>query len=162
MKKLFFLTALISATLFISACAQTPVANEEPSSIIEETSTEEMTTQTEEETPDSVQTPKFDTLDEYISLILASETKDAYVASEPDGYARTNFGGIDLDVTPDGVSATVYVLEPSEGISDLEENVTFYLEIIEPAPCWTEENCDEPETVEYFGPFQGELGRMVQ
>ncbi len=107
---------------------------------------------------------QFETIDEYVALIMDETTKTQYEVDEPSGLERVSFGDVDgLDVAPDGVTTNVYVLTASGwGTGSMETVRTFYLEQVSPSPCWTEPDCDEPNEVNYYGPFKGKLALLVQ
>lgn len=137
---------------------QTVVTEKQDSTQTEETTTPESYSPKNEE----AEAVQFDNMDEYVSLVLNTSTNSTYKTSKPSGYKRIDFGEIELNVAPDGVSADVFVLEPLDGINNMDAIETFYLEVVGPSPCWYESDCDEPNTVDYYGPFEGKLGRLTQ
>lgn len=152
-KSILFITILIAAALGLGLyySQQSPSNNNEQPEEINNI-----------ENPTTTNEIMFDNINEYVSLILNTNTNSSYQTTKPAEYKRINFGGIELNVAPDGVSTDVFVLEPPTGITNLDQIETFYLEVVGPSPCWTELDCEEPNTVDYYGPFQGKLGRLTQ
>ena len=108
---------------------------------------------------------RFGTIDKYVDVVLNPSTNSAYKANKPSGFERATLGGQGegVNVAPDGVSASVFVVAKSNwAVGSLEDVDTFYLEVVGPTPCWTEPNCNEPNTIDFYGPFQGELKLLVQ
>ena len=115
--------------------------------------------------PKQKESPQFDTMDQYVSLVLNSATNSQYKTTKPAGFERAKFGGQGegINVAPDGVSASVFVLAKNNwDVGNMNDVSTFYLEVVGPSPCWAQENCNEPETVTHYGPFQGKLKLLVQ
>ena|SRR3989339_1010000 len=109
--------------------------------------------------------PKFDSMDQYVSLITNSSTQATYEASLPSGYDLVRFGSASepVDVSPDGISVTVQVLaQPGWDSGTFDDIQTFYLKAIGRSPCWMDEVCTLPNTETYYGPFQGNLKLLVQ
>lgn len=134
---------------------QQPVVIEEKGGVRRGSATTTTTTK-------AIKAPQFDTIDKYVSL--AVNTNDQYKTSKPAGFERVKFG-TDVDVAPDGTMiAHVFVLAgPDWGSGNMEDVRTFYLEVVGPSPCWTTpDTCKEPNTVNYYGPFSGKLGSMLQ
>ena len=122
------------------------------------------TTRLESTSPqnEEIEKAQFDNMDGYVSLVMNTSTNSKYKTSKPAGYKRVNFGGIELNVALDGVSADVFVLESPNRSNDMDAIETFYLEVVGPSPCWYESDCDEPNTIDYYGPFKGKLGRLTE
>jgi hypothetical protein len=106
----------------------------------------------------------FDTLEEYVDTVLNPLTGNQYEVAKPVGFERLGFGGGEaLNVVPDGVSASVYILAREDwDVGNIDDIQTFYLDVEGPSPCFMEPVCEEPNTVNYYGPFQGPLMQMVQ
>ena len=111
--------------------------------------------------PQTVAIPNFNTIQEYALLVSDSSRHGAYKVTQPAGFQRIDFGGTDLNVGLDGVSGDIYILATENRPNSLDTSETFYLEVINHAPCFTQTDCDEAVS-EYFGPFEGKLGRMTQ
>ena len=111
------------------------------------------------------ESPQFGSMDEYVSLVLNPAIGNQYKTTKPTGFERAKFGGQGegINVAPDGVSASVFVVAKNNwDVGNMNDISTFYLEVVSPSPCWAQENCNEPETVTYYGPFQGKLKLLVQ
>lgn len=119
-----------------------------------------------EVTSSQKESPQYSSIDKYVELALNPSTNGQYRTSKPSEFQRAKFGGKGegINVAPDGVSADVFVV--AKGNWDiggsLEDIQTFYLEVVGPSPCWTEPNCNEPNTVNFYGPFEGKLKLLVQ
>ncbi len=102
--------------------------------------------------------PEFNTIDEYVLEM------NKYKTNKPNNFERATIGnGNDINVGLDGVSHSVFVLVQSDwNIGSLEDVKTFYLEENVPPACWTQNVCNEPETVNYYGPFQGKIALLLQ
>jgi len=111
------------------------------------------------------ESPQFGSMDEYVSLVLNPAIGNQYKTTKPTGFERAKFGGQGegINVAPDGESASVFVVAKNNwDVGNMNDISTFYLEVVSPSPCWAQENCNEPETVTYYGPFQGKLKLLVQ
>lgn len=87
---------------------------------------------------------------------------DMYRAALPDGLARLGGPGVPVNVTPPDIPLTTHVWTDVAGVSNLDENMTFYLEVREEPPCKLQEVCEAPDIVHYHGPFVGPVGRMTE
>ena len=164
-KSTFFtivLTSLVTALLVIGFYNY-PSFQAEKTSPQQQTQTEVITETQDLSTkePATLAIPNFDSIQEYALLVSDSSRHGAFKVAQPAGFQRINFGGNDLNIGLDGVSSDIYVLASENRPNSLDINETFYLEVVSQAPCFTQSDCD-PATSEFFGPFEGKVGRMTQ
>lgn len=115
--------------------------------------------------PKQKASPQFDTMDQYVSFLSNPEIASQYKTTKPAGFEVLKFGGQGegVNLAPDGVSVGIFVFAKNNwDVGNMNDVNTFYLEFVTPSPCWDEENCNEPENVTYYGPFQGKLKLLVQ
>lgn len=168
------LTALIvGGGVYFWQQQKTPETNvstsqtQQPESLAQDSETPKSTSTTTQPTvtPPQKESPQYSSMDKYVDLVLNPSTNSQYKASKPSEFQRAKFGGQGdgINVAPDGVSASVFVVAKSNwDVGNLEDIQTFYLEVVGPSPCWTEPNCAEPNTVDFYGPFEGKLKLLVQ
>ncbi|MBP9718235.1 hypothetical protein KBD59_02985 [Candidatus Gracilibacteria bacterium] len=109
--------------------------------------------------------PQYSSMDTYVDLVVNPSTNNQYKTSKPSEFQRAKFGdtGGEINVAPDGASTSVYVLAKKNwDTGNMEDVQTFYLEVSGPSPCWSKPDCTEPNTVDFYGPFEGKLQRLVQ
>ncbi len=156
-----FLTSLITALLVIGFYHY--LSYQDTNTTQQEILTPSLSESEDLDTPEqkTVAIPNFNTIEEYAMLVSDSSQHGTYKVNRPEGFQRINFGGIDLNIGLDGVSADIYVLAALNRPNSLDTSETFYLEVINQAPCFKQTDCDEAVS-EYFGPFECKLGRMTQ
>lgn len=121
---------------------------------------------TEPEATDLSAPPKQESVQSAVDLIF-KDTESALkiaVQEKPTGFERAKIVNQDIEVGPDGVSATAYVLaEPNWDTGNMSDIQTFYIEKVGPSPCWTDpDNCDEPTITNWYGPFESQLKMDLQ
>lgn len=154
MKKLITLS-LLTLTLF-TACGR----SEEPETETPEGETPQESIQTPEEAParrapeeiepspttPEVHSEQFDTIDEYLNLVVDSQTNATYKTSEPDDVVMVQ------NVTREGTNSVRYeVWGPADWESNPEEDQIFYIK------AYLSDPNTQQETVTWFGPFEGKL-----
>jgi hypothetical protein len=167
-KRLSFLLMLTSTFFIMTNCAsqESPEIDKE----IEDSQNpaqEDSIPTNDEETPEqrnkTTEFPTYNSIDEYTSLILNPEKNQQYKSIKPINMERLSFGEDAMNFAPDGISADIFILtQKNWDIGQLEDIQNFYFEIIGPSPCWTKPDCNEPNTIDYYGPFKGKLKLLVQ
>jgi len=108
---------------------------------------------------------------DYIKLLNEPATAIPYaVKTIPEGFTRVQTGSAKegLPFYIEGYEKRVYALVPTDwNTSDQPAIQPFYLEIVdvEPVPCDTNDNtifCHLPEGKFWYGPFQGNLKKLLR
>ena len=112
------------------------------------------------------QNPQFNTMDEYVHLLVEPATSTKYYTAKPEGFERIKINGVEKRMTVmfDGVTGSVFVLAAKGwDAGNLEDIQAFYLEVASSADCFGngEVICSIPQTFEWYGPFTGKLEAMV-
>jgi len=188
MKKLFY---ILPALFLIAGCSPSIKESSESSDIViqdepsfnveeiidneqalEESEVEnlEIDSKEAEDTPEQSEkeAKSFETLEDAVYFVNNSPEREYFKTSKPIGFERFVFPANEeaFDISPDGYSFPMYILtnlkpkgEGYEGGS-MYDIKTFYIESNLPPACWPE--CDDTGTIEFYGPFKGELLQFLQ
>lgn len=107
----------------------------------------------------------YNSFEDYVKLLQEPATSTQYyVKVAPPGFSRISSGTLDrgIPLGLDGIEAKVFVLAPLDWQTKGKTVQEFYLEIIAPPDCIFEEECTDPPSASWYGPFEGNLLLLFQ